>query len=291
MVGPPVADPPNPEPSAMQKPAVNVMVKAARAGGNILLRHMHRLDALNVVEKDRLDYASEVDGLAEEAIVRELKRANPDYAILGEEGGAQKGNRGPSRFTWVIDPLDGTSNYLRGFPHWCVSIALCEGPEPVHAVIFDPLRNELFTASRGDGAVLNDKRIRVAERRDLAGALLGTGFAPRERKRAGAQLKCIETLLETAEDIRRTGSAALDLAYVACGRTDGYFEAGIHAWDIAAGILLVREAGGRVCDFRGQGTAPVHIDTGSRHLIAGNVKLVGSLQKAIVSSGYLQAFS
>lgn len=291
MVGPPVADPPNPEPSAMQKPAVNVMVKAARAGGNILLRHMHRLDALNVVEKDRLDYASEVDGLAEEAIVRELKRANPDYAILGEEGGAQKGNRGPSRFTWVIDPLDGTSNYLRGFPHWCVSIALCEGPEPVHAVIFDPLRNELFTASRGDGAVLNDKRIRVAERKDLAGALLGTGFAPRERKRAGAQLKCIGTLLETAEDIRRTGSAALDLAYVACGRTDGYFEAGIHAWDIAAGILLVREAGGRVCDFRGQGTAPVHIDTGSRHLIAGNVKLVGSLQKAIVSSGYLQAFS
>lgn len=291
MVGPPVADPPNPEPSAMQKPAVNVMVKAARAGGNILLRHMHRLDALNVVEKDRLDYASEVDGLAEEAIVRELKRANPDYAILGEEGGAQKGNRGPSRFTWVIDPLDGTSNYLRGFPHWCVSIALCEGPEPVHAVIFDPLRNELFTSSRGDGAVLNDKRIRVAERKDLAGAMLSTGFPPRERKRAGAQLKCIGNLLETAEDIRRTGSAALDLAYVACGRTDGYFEAGIHAWDIAAGMLLVREAGGRVCDFRGQGTAPVHIDTGSRHLIAGNVKLVGSLQKAIVSSGYLQAFS
>lgn len=275
----------------MQKPAVNVMVKAARAGGGILLRHMHRLDALNVVEKDRLDYASEVDGLAEEAIVKELRRANPDYAILGEEGGARKGNRGPSRFTWVIDPLDGTSNYLRGFPHWCVSIALCEGPEPVHAVIFDPLRNELFTASRGDGAVLNDKRIRVAERRDLAGAVLGTGFPPRERKRAGAQLKCIGTLLESAEDIRRTGSAALDLAYVACGRTDGYFEAGIHAWDIAAGILLVREAGGRVCDFRGQGTAPVHIDTGPRHLIAGNVKLVDPLQKAIVSSGYLQAFS
>lgn len=275
----------------MQKPAVNVMVKAARAGGGILLRHMHRLDALNVVEKDRLDYASEVDGLAEEAIVKELRRANPDYAILGEEGGARKGNRGPSRFTWVIDPLDGTSNYLRGFPHWCVSIALCEGPEPVHAVIFDPLRNELFTASRGDGAVLNDKRIRVAERRDLAGAVLGTGFPPRERKRAGAQLECIGTLLESAEDIRRTGSAALDLAYVACGRTDGYFEAGIHAWDIAAGILLVREAGGRVCDFRGQGTAPVHIDTGPRHLIAGNVKLVDPLQKAIVSSGYLQAFS
>src|SRR5690606_35833344 len=165
-----------PEPSAMQQPAVNVMVKAARAGGNVLLRNMHKLDALNVVEKERMDYASEVDGLAEEAIIKELRRANPDYAILGEEGGAQKGNRGPSRHTWVIDPLDGTSNYLRGFPHWCVSIALCEGPEPIHAVIFDPLRNELFTASRGSGAQLNERRIRVAERREMAGAVFTTGF-------------------------------------------------------------------------------------------------------------------
>jgi myo-inositol-1(or 4)-monophosphatase len=275
----------------MQKPAVNVMVKAARAGGNILLRHMHRLDALNVVEKDRMDYASEVDGLAEEAIVKELRRANPDYAILGEEGGAQKGNRGPSRHTYVIDPLDGTSNYLRGFPHWCVSIALCEGAEPVHAVVFDPLRNELFTASRGAGAQLNERRIRVADRKELAGAMLTTGFPPRERKRAGAQLKCVDALLATAEDIRRTGSAALDLAYVACGRSDGYFEAGVQAWDIAAGILLVREAGGRICDFRGAATGPVHIDTGPRQLIAGNVRLIDPLQKTIVSSGYLQAFS
>ena len=275
----------------MQKPAVNVMVKAARAGGNILLRHMHKLDALNVVEKDRLDYASEVDGLAEAAIVKELRRANPDYAVLGEEGGAQKGNRGPSRFTWVIDPLDGTSNFLRGIPHWCVSIALVEHGEPQHAVVFDPLRNELFTASRGSGAVLNERRVRVSERKDLAGAMLNTGFAPRERKRTEAQLKCVGELLVAAEDIRRTGSAALDLAYVACGRSDGYFEAGVHAWDIAAGILLVREAGGRICDFRGAATAPVHIDTGPRQLIAGNVKLVDPLQRTIVSSGYLQAFS
>ena len=275
----------------MQKPAVNVMVKAARAGGNILLRHMHKLDALNVVEKERMDYASEVDGLAEAAIIKELHRANPDYAILGEEGGAQKGNRGPSRFTYVIDPLDGTSNYLRGFPHWCVSIALCEGAEPVHAVVFDPLRNELFTASRGAGTQLNERRVRVAERKELAGAMLTTGFPPRERKRASAQLKCVDALLATAEDIRRTGSAALDLAYVACGRSDGYFEAGVQAWDIAAGILLVREAGGRICDFRGAATGPVHIDTGPRQLIAGNVKLIEPLQKTIVSSGYLQAFS
>jgi myo-inositol-1(or 4)-monophosphatase len=275
----------------MHKPAVNVMIKAARAGGNILLRHMHRLDALNVVEKDRQDYASEVDGLAEAEIVKELRRANPDFAVLGEEGGAQKGNRGPSRYTYVIDPLDGTSNYLRGIPHWCVSIALCEGPEPIHAVVFDPLRNELFTASRGSGSQLNERRIRVAERRDLEGALLTTGFPPRERKRLGAQLKCVEQLLVQAEDIRRTGSAALDLAYVAAGRTDAYFEAGVYPWDIAAGVLLVRESGGRICDFRGSATGPLHIDTGGRHLIAANVKLIEPLQKTIVSSGYLQAFS
>ncbi|MDQ3494864.1 MAG: inositol monophosphatase [Pseudomonadota bacterium] len=275
----------------MQKPAVNVMVKAARAGGNILLRHMHRLDALNVVEKERLDYASEVDGLAEEAIVKELRRANPDYAVLGEEGGAQKGNRGPSRHTWVIDPLDGTSNYLRGFPHWCVSIALCEGAEPIHAVVFDPLRNELFTASRGSGAVLNEYRIRVSERRELSGALLATGFAPRERERAGTQLDCVRELLREAEDVRRTGSAALDLAYVAAGRCDAYFEAGVQPWDIAAGVLLVREAGGRISDFRGAATGPLHIATGSRQLVAGNVRIVDPLLKTIAASGYAKAFS
>lgn len=271
----------------MQKPAVNVMVKAARAGGNILLRHMHRLDALNVVEKQRHDYASEVDGLAEAEIVKELKRANPAYAILGEEGGAQ----GRNRFTWVIDPLDGTSNYLHGIPHWCVSIALVENGEPVHGVVFDPLRNELFTATRGSGAVLNDKRIRVSERRDLAGAMLVTGFPPRERSRLAPHLDCVRTLLQDAEDVRRTGSAALDLAYVAAGRADGYFEAGVQPWDIAAGVLLVREAGGRVCDYRGRapGRMDVALASGSQ-VVAGNVKLVDPLQQAIVSSGYAKAF-
>ena len=275
----------------MLAPAVNVMVKAARAGGNVLLRHMHRLDALNVVEKERMDYASEVDGLAEEAIIKELRRANPDYAILGEEGGAQKGNRGPSRYTWVIDPLDGTSNYLHGIPHWCVSLALCEGPEPLHAVVFDPLRNELFTASRGAGAQLNEKRVRVSERKDLAGAMLATGFAPRERKRLDAQLDCLKVLMREAEDVRRTGSAALDLAWVAAGRCDAYFEAGVQPWDIAAGVLLVREAGGRVGDFRGAATGPMHVAMGTgRQLLAGNVKVTDALQKVIVSSGYAAAF-
>jgi myo-inositol-1(or 4)-monophosphatase len=271
----------------MQKPAVTIMVKAARAAGNVLVRHMNKLDALNVVEKDRLDYASEVDGLAEAEVVKELKRAMPDCAILGEESGAS----GKGRYTFVIDPLDGTSNYLRGFPHWCVSIALVEAGEPIHGVIFDPLRNELFTASRGSGAQLNDRRLRVSERKDIAGAVLTTGFPPRERERAGAQLDCIRELLRDAEDIRRTGSAALDLAYVACGRTDGYFEAGVKPWDVAAGVLLVREAGGRVCDFKGAATGPLDArGIASRQLVAGSLKLSEVVQKTIVSSGYAAAF-
>jgi len=271
----------------MQKPAVTLMVKAARAAGNVLLRHMYKLDALNVVEKDRMDYASEVDGLAEKEIIREFRRSTPDYAILGEEGGAQ----GQGRFTWVIDPLDGTSNYLRGFPHFCVSIALVENGEPTHGVIFDPLRNDLFTVSRGSGAQLNEKKIRVAERKDLPGSMIITGFPPRERARASAHLKCIDVLLNEAEDIRRTGSAALDLAYVACGRADAYFEAGVKPWDIAAGALLVREAGGKVIDFRGRSTGPM--DTrglAGRSLVAGNLKICDALQQKIVNTGYAAAF-
>jgi myo-inositol-1(or 4)-monophosphatase len=274
----------------MLQPAVNVMVKAARAGGNVLLRSLARLDAIDVIEKDRLDYATEADRLAEVEIVKELRRAHPDYAVLAEESGHSKGNRGPGRYTWVIDPLDGTSNFLHGFPHWCVSIALCEGAEPVHGVIYDPLRNELFTASRGGGAQLNGKKIRVGERKELDGAMLATGFAPRERKRADAQLDCIKSLLVQAEDIRRAGSAALDLAYVAAGRFDGYFEAGLKSWDIAAGVLLVREAGGRVGDFRGAPIGPMHVDGPTRQVVAANVRLFDPLQKTLVNTGYAKTF-
>ncbi|QDH69479.1 inositol monophosphatase family protein [Marilutibacter alkalisoli] len=275
----------------MQKPAVTLMVKAARAAGNVLLRHMHRLDALNVVEKDRQDYASEVDEEAEKVVIRELKRAHPDYAFLGEETGFNKGGGSGGRFTWVIDPLDGTSNYLRGFPHFCVSIALVENGEPVHGVIFDPIRNDLFTASKGSGTQLNEKRVRVADRKDLGGAMIVTGFPPRERSRASAQLKTVDNLLLEAEDIRRTGSAALDLAYVACGRADAYFEAGVKPWDIAAGALMVREAGGKVCDFRGRTTGPMDArGIQPRALVAGNIKVCELLQKKIVDTGYAAAF-
>jgi myo-inositol-1(or 4)-monophosphatase len=274
----------------MLNPVVTIMVKAARQGGNVLLRNINKLDALNVVEKGRLDYASEVDADAEKAVIKELKRAYPDYSVLGEESGGQAGKNG--RYTWVVDPLDGTSNYLRGFPHYCVSIALVDNGEPTDAVIFDPLRNELFTASRGSGAQLNERRIRVTDRKDLSGATLATGFAPRERARAGAQLECVRELLVQAEDVRRTGSAALDLAYVACGRSDAYFEAGVKAWDIAAGVLLVREAGGKVCDYRGANLARMDFQGAKDHqVVAGNIKVCEALQKVIVTSGYAASFN
>ncbi|AWH37833.1 inositol monophosphatase family protein [Isoptericola jiangsuensis] len=271
----------------MQKPAVTVMVKAARLAGNVLLRNINKLEALNVVQKGRMDYASEVDADAEKVIVKELKRAYPEYGVFGEEGGVQGGHRN----MWVIDPLDGTSNYLRGVPHYCVSIALVENGEPTDAVIFDPLRNELFTASRGAGAVLNDRRIRVADRKDLGGTMIHTGFAPRERARASAQLKAVDALLVQAEDIRRSGSAALDLAYVACGRADAYFEAGVKAWDIAAGVLLVREAGGKVCDFKGATLARMdNRGPDTQQVVAGNLKVAESLQKVLVNTGYAAEF-
>jgi myo-inositol-1(or 4)-monophosphatase len=256
----------------MPRPAVNVAVRAARAAGQIILRYMNRLDSLEVIEKQRHDYVSEVDKLAEAEIIRELRRAYPRDAILGEESG----QIGKSRNVWTIDPLDGTHNYLRGFPHFSVSIALVENGEPVVGVVYDPLRDELFTASKGDGAFLNDRRIRVGKRDNLGGALLVTGFPYRQRRHLDAQMAMTRALLNEAEDIRRTGSAALDLAYVAAGRVDGYFEIGLYAWDMAAGCLLVREAGGRYCDFTGRDGIP---ETGN--LVAGNVHVANAMVKAI----------
>ncbi|HEY6986626.1 MAG TPA: inositol monophosphatase family protein [Rhodanobacteraceae bacterium] len=256
----------------MSRPAVNVAVRAARAAGQIILRHMNRLESLAVVEKQQLDFASEVDRLAETEIIRELKRAYPQHAVLAEESGAT----GSGKSTWVIDPLDGTHNYLRGFPHFSVSIALLEHGDPIVGVVFDPLRGELFTASKGDGAFLNDRRIRVGKREGLQGALLATGFPFRQRAHLDAQLGMTRALLREAEDIRRTGSAALDIAYVAAGRIDGFYEIGLKPWDMAAGCLLVREAGGRHGDFCGRDGMPQ-----SGNLLAGNIKVVDAMVKAI----------
>jgi myo-inositol-1(or 4)-monophosphatase len=256
----------------MPRPAVTIAARAARSAGNVILRYMNRIDGLNVVEKQQMDFVSEVDKLAEAEIIKELRRAYPEHAILAEESGAM--GKGP--LTWVIDPLDGTHNYLRGIPHFSVSIALLEKGVPIHGVVFDPLRDELYTASKGDGAYINDRRMRVSKRENLDGAMLATGFPFRQREHLGAQLDITRALLGHAEDLRRSGSAALDLAYVAAGRFDGYFEIGLKPWDMAAGVLLVREAGGRVSDFAGRDGIPA-----SGNLIAGNLHVAKAMVETI----------
>jgi myo-inositol-1(or 4)-monophosphatase len=256
----------------MARPHVTIAARAARSAGNIILRYMNRIDGLNIVEKQQLDFVSEVDKLAEAEIIKELRRAYPDHAILAEESG-QTG-KGP--LTWVIDPLDGTHNYLRGIPHFCVSIALLEKGVPIHAVVFDPLRDELYTASKGDGAYINDRRMRVGKRENLGGAMIATGFPFRQREHLVPQLDITRAILGQAEDIRRSGSAALDLAYVAAGRYDGYFEIGLKPWDLAAGVLLVHEAGGRYCDFAGRDGIPE-----SGNIVAGNLNVAKALVDTI----------
>lgn len=256
----------------MRNPALNVAISAARKAGTVILRNINRLQSLTVTAKAAMDYASEVDRNAEAEAVRELRRAFPQHRVLAEESG----EAGRGEAVWIIDPLDGTSNYLRGFPHYCVSIALYEGAQAQLGVVYDPLRDELFTASRGAGAFLNERRIRVSPRSSLDGALLCTGFPPRRRSRLDPHLAMCRSLLAEAEDIRRTGSAALDLAYVAAGRLDGYFEMGLMPWDMAAGALLVREAGGSCLDFRG---GEDWMDTGE--IIASTVKLAPQMLAAI----------
>ena len=256
----------------MQKGPVAIAVKAARMAGSVIIRHLPRLGSIPVIEKGRLDFATEVDRLAEAEIIRELKRAFPKHAFLAEESG----EIGKSKSVWVIDPLDGTHNYIRGIPHYSVSIALVEGGEALYGVVYDPVRDELFTAARGAGAFLNDRRIRVADRTGLEGALLVTGFPYRQHRHLDPQLAMTGALLRQCEDIRRTGSAALDLAYVAAGRFDGYWEIGLKPWDMAAGALLVREAGGLVTDFNGEKT---FMDTGN--LVASNIKVGAEIVKTI----------
>lgn len=247
----------------MLHPVVNIAVRAARSAGRILLRNLERVDRLSVNSKSPNDFVSEVDHSAEQAIIRELHGTYPDHAILAEESGAHPGND----YRWIIDPLDGTTNYLHGFPQFSVSIALMYRNRLEHAVVYDPLREEMFTASRGGGAQLNDRRIRVTARTSLEGALLGTGFPYREHTHLDAYLGMLKTLMADTAGIRRPGSAALDFAYVAAGRLDGFWELGLSPWDIAAGALLVQEAGGVVSDLAG----------GDHYLESGNA-VAGSLR-------------
>src|SRR5688572_5074070 len=229
-------------------PMLNTAVKAARRAGNIITRATRNLDVVVVREKAANDFVSEVDREAEQAIISTLREAYPGHAILAEESGAS----GSSEFRWVIDPLDGTTNFLHGFPQFCVSIALIHRGRIEKGVIYDPLRQELFTAARGAGASLNNRRIRVSKQSGLKGALLGTGFPFNDQRHVEAYLGMMLDLMKDTAGIRRAGSAALDLAYVAAGRLDGFWEIGLKKWDMAAGLLLIQEAGGIVTDLEGK---------------------------------------
>jgi myo-inositol-1(or 4)-monophosphatase len=230
--------------SPMQ-PMLNIAVRAARSAGDLILRSADNVGRLHIDQKGKNDYASEVDRMAEQEIINIIKAAYPEHAILAEESGVHKGND----FVWVIDPLDGTTNFLHGFPQYAVSIALKHKGKLEVGVVYDPLRDELFTAKRGGGAMLNNRRLRVTNQTSLKGALIGTGFPFKTDKHLDAYLGMFRALTTNCAGIRRAGAAALDLAYVAAGRLDGFWEIGVMEWDVAAGILLIKEAGGVITDF------------------------------------------
>lgn len=256
---------------------LTMAVRAARAAGTVISRATDHVADLTIESKQRNDFVSEVDRQAEQAIIDILKRAYPDHQFLGEESGDS--GQAESPYRWIIDPLDGTTNFLHGLPHYSVSIALEYQGRLELGVIYNPSNQELYTTERGGGAFLNNRRLRVAGLRNLEGALLGTGFPFRPEQDVDAYLKTFRALHGPLSGIRRAGSAALDLAYVAAGRLDGYWEFGLKPWDIAAGVLLVREAGGVVVDFAGKEDF-----MRSGNLIAANPKITHAMLKAITQS-------
>ena len=253
---------------------INMALRAGRRASQIIVRAMDRIDTLTIVEKDRNDFVSEVDRDAEDAIVETLHKAYPDHGIVGEERGESFAG---AEYTWVIDPLDGTTNYLHGVPHFAVSIGLKYRNRLEHAVVIDPVRNEEFVASRGGGAQLNGKRIRVSSRNRIDDALLATGIPFRDvAEHLDAYMAMLKTFTAQCRGIRRAGSAALDLAYVAAGRYDGFWELGLKPWDMAAGALLVWEAGGFVSDLVG---GERFMDTGN--IVTGNPKVFKAMLQNI----------
>lgn len=249
------------------QPMTTIALRAARKAGEIIARATEQVDLLEIEEKGVNDFVTEIDKAAEKELIYHISKAHPDHAFLGEEGGLQ-GNQ-DSDYQWVIDPLDGTTNFIRGIPHFAISIACLYKGELEHAVIYDPMRREEFIASRGRGAQLNGHRIRVSKRKSLDGALIGTGipYKSRSEQYIPAYTKSLEAVTKQTAGIRRAGAASLDLAYVAAGRLDAFWEIGLNRWDIAAGALLIREAGGLIGDFNG-GNA--YLDSGN--IVAGNPK-------------------
>ncbi len=253
-------------------PMLNIAVKAARRAGNLIHRAADNIDHLTVTKKSHADYVSEVDRAAEHIIVQALLDAYPTHAILAEEGGAQ----GESEYLWIIDPLDGTTNFLHGVPQYAVSIALQYNGVLTQAVVYDPTKNDLFTATRGRGAFLNDRRIRVSKRKELEDSLIGTGFPYTRFEHMDAYMAIFKDVMQNTAGLRRPGAASLDLAWTAAGRYDGFFETALKPWDIAGGALLISEAGGIVSDLAGNQNylASGHICAGNPHIHEQLLKLM-----------------
>ncbi|MBS1199042.1 MAG: inositol monophosphatase [Proteobacteria bacterium] len=258
-------------------PVLNIAIKAARRAGQIINRASNDLDIIKVTAKQQNDFVTEVDRTAEAAIIEILKEAYPNYGILAEESGetAGKGKR-DAEFQWIIDPLDGTTNFIHGLQQYAVSIALARNGVVEHGVVFDPTRNDLYTASKGGGAFLNDRRLRVSKRLKLQDALIGTGFPYRVFENIDAYLAIFKELTEKCAGMRRPGAASLDLAYVAAGRYDGFWEFGLSPWDMAAGTLLITEAGGLVSDLNGDAN---FLQSGN--VVAGSPKVFAQLLQLI----------
>ncbi|MEW8522356.1 MAG: inositol monophosphatase family protein [Candidatus Thiodiazotropha endolucinida] len=254
-------------------PMLTIAVRAAREAGRIITRNFNRIDRLSISDKGSNDFVSEVDRNAEAVIINLLREKYPHHAILAEESGKQ----GADDYIWIIDPLDGTTNFLHGFPQFAVSIALKIKGRLEVGVVYDPVSEEMYTACRGEGALLNDKKIRVSGRKGLNGALLGTGLPYRDFRFTDNYMGMLKALIKDSAGVRRPGSAALDFAYVAAGRMDGFWELGLREWDFAAGALLVREAGGLVTDIGG---GERYLETGN--VIAGNIKVHNAMLKCIL---------
>ena len=259
-------------------PTINIAVKAARRAASVINQAARHLDRITIETKATNDFVTDIDRAAEAAIVEILKDAYPNHGILAEESSPSGPDGDPPEHLWIIDPLDGTTNFIHGFPQYAVSIAHSKNGIIEHAVIFDPNTNELFTAARGGGAFLNERRIRVSKRQKLADALLGTGFPFRQFEHVETYIAMFRELTQKTAGIRRPGAAALDLAWLACGRLDGFWEIGLAPWDMAAGTLLIQEAGGFVADFEG---ADQYLKTGN--LVAGTPKVFTELLRTITA--------
>ena len=255
-------------------PMLNIAIRASRVAGKVIIRAFEQIDKVEVESKGLNDFVTNVDIAAEEAIIETIRNSYPDHTIIGEESGIHKGKN--DDFQWIIDPLDGTTNFVKGIPHFAVSIALKVKGKLDQSVVYDPIRGELFTASRGKGTQLNNFRMRVKQHKDLNGTVLATGFPFKHKQHTDTYLNMFKSLFAKTADMRRTGSPSLDLAYVAAGRIDGFFEIGLKPWNTAAGELLVIEAGGLVTDFTGG-----HNHAESGNTVAASPRLTKEILKDI----------